>query len=96
MIDFSIMKTVTHPETATVADLRNNFRRVSAWIDNGQSVMITRRGVVIADLVPRAPSKKKFKIPDLSAWKKKVWGDRVFTAEDLRKIEEFELEGQEG
>ena len=39
-------------KTATVADLRNNFRRVSAWIENGETVEIVKRGQVIAQLVP--------------------------------------------
>ncbi|MFZ4115902.1 MAG: type II toxin-antitoxin system Phd/YefM family antitoxin [Chthoniobacterales bacterium] len=46
------MKTVPTIETATAADLRNQFRRVSAWIDNGQVVNITRRGVLLAQLTP--------------------------------------------
>ena len=32
------------PKTATVADLLNNFRRVSAWLENGESVEIVKRG----------------------------------------------------
>jgi prevent-host-death family protein len=45
--------------TATVRDLRNNFARVSAWISSGQEVEITKRGEVMARLVPVAPTKKR-------------------------------------
>ena len=41
-------------KTATVADLRNNFRRVSAWIENGELVEIVKRGRAFARLVPAA------------------------------------------
>ena len=93
MIDFSIMKNAT----ATVADLRNNFRRVSAWIDNGQTVTITRRGRAFADLTPRPVAKKPFKMPDFLAQAQKIWGNRPpLTAEQVREMKEFELEGQEG
>ena len=40
-------------KTATVADLRNNFRRVSAWLENGESVEIIEQGAGFT-LVQRA------------------------------------------
>jgi prevent-host-death family protein len=46
MIHFSIMK------IATVADLRNHFRRISAWIEDGEAVEIVKRGKPFARLVP--------------------------------------------
>ncbi len=30
--------------TATVADLRNHFRRVSSWIEDGETVQIVKCG----------------------------------------------------
>ena len=38
--------------TVTTADLRNHFRRVSAWLDNGESVEIDKRGKPYATLLP--------------------------------------------
>lgn len=91
MIDIYIMP------TATIADLRNNFRRVSAWIDDGQPVEITRHGRPFARLVPAAePVKKKFVWPDFEARRREIWGDRVFSAKEVAKMEAYELEGQEG
>jgi prevent-host-death family protein len=43
---------------ATVRELRNNFAHVSAWIEAGQEVEITKRGRVVARLVPSAPPPK--------------------------------------
>jgi len=95
MIDLSIMKTLN--KTATVADLRNNFRKVSSWLANGQTVIITRRGRDFAELIPKITAKKTFKMPDFCAQAKKIWGDRPpLTMEQVREMKEFELEGQEG
>lgn len=92
MIDFSIIM-----KTATVADLRNNFRRVSSWLAHGQTVMITRRGHVCAHLSPPPAPVKPFKMPDFRAQAKKIWGDRPpLTEEQVREMKEFELKGQEG
>jgi len=40
---------------ATVRDLRNNFAHVSSWIEAGREVEITKRGRVVARLVPPGP-----------------------------------------
>jgi len=37
---------------ATSADLRNNFSKVSKWIHDGESVVITKRGRPFATLAP--------------------------------------------
>lgn len=91
MIDFSIIM-----KTATVADLRNNFRRISSWIEHGQTVSITRHGCAFAELVPKPALKKPFKMPDFEAQRKKIWGDRPpFTMEQVREMREFELKGDD-
>jgi antitoxin (DNA-binding transcriptional repressor) of toxin-antitoxin stability system len=83
-------------KTATVADLRNNFRRVSAHIENGESVAITKRGRVFATLVPGTPRRRKLVKPDFMAQLKEVWGDRCFTAAEVKAMRDFELEGEDG
>ena len=83
-------------KTATVADLRNNFRRVSALIDNGESVTITKRGRVFATLVPGVPTRRKLVKPDFMAQLREVWGDRCFTAAEVKEMRDFELEGEDG
>lgn len=83
-------------KTATVADLRNNFRRVSALIDNGESVDITRRGRVVARLVPAVEKPKKLVKPDIMARLKEVWGDRMLTAAEVKELRDLELEDHYG
>jgi len=83
-------------KTATITDLRNNFRRLVAYIDNGESVEITRRGRVVARLVPAFDTPKTLVKPDFMAQLKEVWGDRVFSAAEVKEMREAELEGDLG
>ena len=39
-------------KTATVRELRNRYTQLLKWLDAGEEIRITRRGVVIARLVP--------------------------------------------
>ena len=85
-------------KTATVADLRNNFRRVSAWIEHGETVQIMKRGRAFASLTgigATAPNSNPAK-PDIMAQLKEVWGDRVFSMDEVRAMREAEMAGNEG
>jgi len=52
-------------KTASVANLRNEFPKVFAWIESGEEVAITKRGRVVANLVP--PKPQKHNKPDWAA-----------------------------
>jgi antitoxin (DNA-binding transcriptional repressor) of toxin-antitoxin stability system len=85
-------------KTATVADLRNNFRLVSSWIEHGETVQILKRGRTFAqltairnDAVPKIIEK-----PDIMARLDEVWGDRVLSMDEVAAMREAELEGEEG
>ena len=45
-------------KTATIRDLRNDFARLSKWLDNGETVEIIKRGKHVADLVPKHSGKR--------------------------------------
>ncbi len=63
-------------KTATVADLRNRFPRVFKWIEEGEQVELTKRGRVVARIVPAAQVKpRKFKVPDFTAIRRKTLGE---------------------
>jgi len=83
-------------KVASVADLRNNFRRVSAWIENGEKVEIVKRGRVIAQLVPARRKPRKAAKPDILARLEKQWGDRTFAKDEITAMRAAELEGEEG
>ena len=84
-------------KTATVADLRNHFRRVSAWIENGEAVQIVKRGRAFAQLVPMVkPAPPRFDVAKHRKRLKETWGDRVFNAAEVKAMRDAELEGEEG
>jgi antitoxin (DNA-binding transcriptional repressor) of toxin-antitoxin stability system len=83
---------------ATVADLRNNFRRVSTWLEHGETVQIVKRGRPFAQLTALSPSVAPSKAPkpDVMARLKEVWGDRVFSLQEVEEMRVAELKGEEG
>lgn len=83
--------------TATVADLRNHFPKVVAWLDQGEEVEILRRGKPVACLVrPRPATPGQVPKIDFAARNKEIWGDRVFSMQEVEEMRAFELEGEEG
>lgn len=91
MVFISIMK------TANIADLRNNFRLIASWISDGESVEIKKRGHHFATLIPspRTGTRPMPKI-DFAGRLKKIWGDRVFSDQEVAEMRMAELEGEEG
>jgi antitoxin (DNA-binding transcriptional repressor) of toxin-antitoxin stability system len=83
-------------KTATTADLRNHFRRVSSWLDNGESVEILKRGKPYATLLPiaKATPSKPPRV-DYAAQRDAIWGDRYFNAAEVAEMRAAELEGEE-
>ncbi len=79
---------------ATVADLRNNFRRVSTWLEHGETVQIVKRGRPFAQLTALSPlvTPSKAPKPDVMARLKEVWGDRVFSLQEVEEMRDAELE----
>jgi len=46
-------------KTATVRQLRNQYREVIGWVEAGEQVKISKRGKIIARLVPEKAKPKK-------------------------------------
>ena len=46
-------------KTATVRELRNRYTQLLRWLEAGEEIMITRRGVTVARLVPEGPRAKR-------------------------------------
>jgi antitoxin (DNA-binding transcriptional repressor) of toxin-antitoxin stability system len=88
MIFFPIMK------RASVADLRNHFRRISAWIEDGEAVEIVKRGRAFARLMPIAKPGKAVKV-DFQAQRKRIWGSRVFSSAETKAMDDAELDDVE-
>jgi prevent-host-death family protein len=46
-------------KTATVRELRNRYTQLLKWLDAGEEITITRRGIPIARLVPEKSRTKR-------------------------------------
>ncbi len=83
-----------HMKTATVRELRNEFPRIEAWVHEGESINISKRGKVIATLVPALgnalPKPRPPKV-DIMARLRETWGGRVFTMEQVAAMRADEL-----
>ena len=84
-------------KTATVRDLRNNFSKLEAWLREGEEVRIDRRSGPVAWLYPaEQKSARSVQMPDFEARRQAIWGDRVFSEEEVAEMRAWELEGEEG
>ena len=85
-------------KTATVRELRNEFSKLEAWLQDGQEIQIERRGEAIGMLTPMSSykSERPFKLPDFEARRKAIWGDRIFSQAEVDEMRAYELEGEEG
>ena len=85
---------MNHMRTATVRELRNEFPRIEAWVHEGESINITKRGKVIATLVPALGNVEAQPRPpkvDIMARLRETWGERVFTKEQVAAMRADEL-----
>lgn len=76
-------------KAATVRELRNDFPKIEAWIHEGESINISKRGRVIATLIP-APvgtdsGSGRSKV-DIMARLRETWGEKVYTPEEVAKL----------
>lgn len=81
----------------TVRDLRNNFSKVETWLGEGEEIRIEKRGKPIGFLSANSKSNDSVKSKvDFMARLHEIWGERMFTEEEVRAMREAELEGEEG
>jgi len=85
-------------KTVTVRELRNEFPRIEAWVHEGESIHISKRGKVIATLVPAlgANTNRKRRKVDIMARLRETWGGRVFTMDEVAAMRADELSGDLG
>jgi antitoxin (DNA-binding transcriptional repressor) of toxin-antitoxin stability system len=86
-------------KTATVRELRNEFPRLEAWVHEGESISISKRGRIIATLVPARPDQaviERVMKPDIMSRLRETWGSRVFSMEEVAAMREDELKGDLG
>ena len=94
LTEFDVRHRIDHMKTATVRELRNDFPRIEAWVHEGESINISKRGKVIATLVPTLGNAQAESRPpkvDIMARLRKTWGGRVFTMEEVAAMRADEL-----
>jgi len=59
---------------ATVREVQHNLRKILRWIEDGEAVVISRRGRIVANLVPSPVESQKIKWPDFNKRIQTIWG----------------------
>jgi len=71
-----------HMKTTTVRELRNHSSRVLKWVSIGEEVEVTRRGKVVARVVPAAVgSKSSIDWAQSAALNRRPWSTGLTAAE---------------
>lgn len=66
-----------HMKSASIREVQHHFRKVLAWVENGEEVLVTRRNKTVARLIPSAPDvPPEVPLPDFAARARAIWGDR--------------------
>ncbi|HEX4651572.1 MAG TPA: hypothetical protein VH250_08725 [Granulicella sp.] len=79
--------------TITVGELRSNFKAVEAKLAKGARVQVTRRGIVVAEVLPptvEPPSHANapFQMPDFKARLRELWGDKPWDIDTTALVSE--------
>ncbi|MBV9659274.1 MAG: type II toxin-antitoxin system Phd/YefM family antitoxin [Verrucomicrobia bacterium] len=70
-------------KTATVRELRNHYSAVLKWIEAGEEVAISKRGVVIARLVPeKRRTAGRVDWTKSAAFRRDRSGERILSVEE--------------
>ena len=86
-----------HMKKVTVRDLRNSFSRIEVWLAEGEEVLIEKRGKPIASLTGwKDKENSHLAFPDFESRRKSIWGEKVFSEEEVQAMRAAELEGEEG
>jgi antitoxin (DNA-binding transcriptional repressor) of toxin-antitoxin stability system len=77
--------------TVTVRELRNNFPQIAAWLEAGETLMLTRRGKVLGRIEP-ALHKKDVVWPDFAARHRELWGDNPEPVDTQKMLDDVRKE----
>jgi antitoxin (DNA-binding transcriptional repressor) of toxin-antitoxin stability system len=68
--------------TMNMRELRDT-RKLKAWLRAGKSIELRDRNQVVGRIVPETKAPAPKELPDFEARRKKLFGDRVFNADDF-------------
>jgi antitoxin (DNA-binding transcriptional repressor) of toxin-antitoxin stability system len=68
---------MSNMKTTTVREVQHNLRKILRWVEDGETVVITRRKRVVANLVPSSPKDRTIDWPDFTGRIKSTWKEPV-------------------
>lgn len=72
-------------KSTTVRELRNNYSKVLGWVAQGEEVVVTRRGKVVAKVVPPARPETKMDWTQSAALARPAWA-KTLTAKKSASV----------
>ncbi len=75
-------------KSATVRELRNDYSKVLGWVAKGEEVQVTRRGKVVARVLPPATSAQKCAWPASAAFTRQSWPRKLSAKESAEALAE--------
>ena len=75
-------------KTASIRDVRHDFNRILAWVNNGEEVAITKHRRTVARLLPVHASKKTTaaRMPDIAGRLHKVFGGKMISDKAVKAL----------
>ena len=72
--------------------MRYDFPKIEAWLADGEEILITKHAKPVARLMGPRPHARKGAsgLPDFEGRRRRIWGDRVFTAAEVEEMRTFE------
>jgi len=77
-------------KTATIRDLRYDFPKIEAWLKTGEEIQITKHNKPVAVLRKSDQATTPPALPDFEARRRRTWGERVFTPQEVEEMRAFE------
>jgi len=76
-------------KSTTVRELRNNYSKVLKWVAKGEEVEVTRRGKIVAKVVPIAPpNPAEVDWNKSAAFNRKAWSRILSTGQSAAVLAE--------
>ncbi len=85
-----------HMKTTTIRNLRTSFPKLEAWLRQGEPISITKRGLHVASLIPAPAVAKRGTTVDFAAQMKRLWGNKLFSDDEARKMLRAARDDEEG
>jgi prevent-host-death family protein len=79
---FIVLHNCSTMKKTTIRELRNNYSRVLRWVSAGEEVQVTRRGTIVAKVVPPQPmAAGKLDWKESAAFNRVDWSHKLSAAE---------------